>query len=54
MGQIHIEGMEFYAYHGHYSEEKKVGNNFIVDVKMYTDMSIASATDDLDDAVDYQ
>ncbi len=54
MGQIHIEGMEFYAYHGHYSEEKKVGNNFIVDVKMYTDMSIASETDNLDDAVDYQ
>lgn len=54
MGQIHIEGMEFYAYHGHYSEEKVVGNHFLVDLKMYTDMSVAAEKDNLEDAVDYQ
>ena len=29
MGQIQIEGMEFYAHHGHYKEERIVGNTVV-------------------------
>jgi dihydroneopterin aldolase len=54
MGTIHIEAMEFYAFHGHYKEEQIVGNKFLVDLMMETDMSLASETDDLHDAVNYQ
>lgn len=54
MGKIKIEGMEFYAFHGHFKEEQVVGNRFLVDLSIDTDMTIASATDDLEDAVDYQ
>ena len=36
MGFIEIEGMEFYAYHGHYEEEQIVGNRFLIDLKIET------------------
>ncbi|MEX0987233.1 MAG: dihydroneopterin aldolase [Bacteroidales bacterium] len=54
MGLIRIEGMEFYAFHGHYKEEQIVGNRFLVDLEMETDMTIPAASDSLDDAVNYQ
>jgi hypothetical protein len=34
MGIIEIEEMEFYAYHGHYEEERVVGNRFLLDLKL--------------------
>ncbi len=54
MGIIRIEQMEFYSYHGHYEEERIVGNRFIVDLLMETDCSKASLSDELEDALDYQ
>jgi dihydroneopterin aldolase len=54
MGQIKIENMEFYAFHGHFREEQIVGNKFIVDLVIETDMKVPSASDNLKDAVDYQ
>ena len=54
MGLIEIEGMEFYAYHGHYEEEQIVGNKFIVYLSMEVDCVAASQSDNLNDAVNYQ
>lgn len=54
MGIIRIEKMEFYSYHGHYKEERIVGNRFLVDLKMETDCDRAALSDDLEDALDYQ
>ncbi len=54
MGLIQIENMEFYAFHGHYKEEQIVGNKFLVDLTLETDMSVASKSDNLKDAVNYQ
>jgi len=54
MGVIEIEGMEFYAYHGHFAEEQVVGNRFLVDLTLKTDCSKAAKSDDLLDALDYQ
>jgi len=54
MGLIQIENMEFYAFHGHYREEQIVGNKFIVDLTIETDMSVPSKSDNLRDAVNYQ
>lgn len=54
MGLIQIEGMEFYAFHGHYREEQIVGNKFIVDLTIETEMSKAAESDNLKDAVNYQ
>jgi len=54
MGLIQIENMEFYAFHGHFKEEQIVGNKFIVDLTIETEMTVASKSDNLKDAVNYQ
>lgn len=54
MGIIELEDMEFHAYHGHFKEEQEVGNIFKVDVKIKTDCTKASISDNLTDALDYQ
>lgn len=54
MGMIQIEGMEFFAYHGHYKEEQIVGNKFKVDLEIDTDTSKAAESDCLADALNYQ
>ena len=53
MGIIEIEGMEFFAFHGHYDVEQRVGNRFLVDIRIEVDCSKAAASDQLDDALDY-
>ena len=53
MGVIEIEGMEFYAFHGHFAEEQIVGNRFIVDLTLTTECTKASKSDDLNDALNY-
>ncbi len=54
MGKIEIEGMEFFAYHGHYEEEQRIGNMFIVDIAIDADLSKPAYTDCIDDTIDYQ
>lgn len=54
MGLIEIEGMEFYAYHGHYEEERYVGNRFLVDIALTTDTARAEESDRIEDALNYQ
>jgi dihydroneopterin aldolase len=45
--------MEFYAHHGHFSEEQIIGGRFTVDMIIDTDLSSAAKTDKIQDAVDY-
>ena len=54
MGLIEIEDMEFYAYHGHYEEERIVGNRFLLNIKIETDTTKAELSDDINDALNYQ
>ena len=54
MGLIQIENMEFYAFHGHFKEERIVGNKFLVDLTIETDMKTPAESDNLKDAVNYQ
>lgn len=53
MGIIQIEGMEFYAYHGCFEEEQIIGTNFLADISLETDFTLASQTDDLAGTIDY-
>jgi dihydroneopterin aldolase len=53
MGIIRIEDMEFYAFHGHFKEEQIVGNKFLIDLEIETDLAPAGLSDRLEDAVDY-
>lgn len=54
MGQILIEGMEFYAFHGHYEEERVVGNRFLLDIVIDTDLTPAAKSDRIESALNYQ
>ena len=54
MGIIEIEGMEFYAFHGHFKEERIVGNKFLVDLILEVETDKAAKSDSLEDAVNYQ
>jgi len=53
MSVISIEGMEFYAYHGCFSEEQLIGTWFVVDLFLETDTTQAEASDNLHDTVNY-
>lgn len=53
MGVIEISGMEFYANHGCFAEERKIGTNFKVDLWIGYDSLKAQRTDNIDDTVNY-
>ena len=54
MAKIRIDGMQFYAYHGCFPEERLVGTNFVVDCWFKLDVNHAAKTDDLKKTIDYQ
>jgi len=54
MGKIILEGMEFFAYHGHYREEQIIGTKFIVELEMEFDTAEAEHSDHLNDTINYQ
>lgn len=54
MSLIILENMEFFAYHGCFSEEQIIGNRFFVNLSIETDTKEAENTDDLINTVNYQ
>ncbi len=53
-GKIELLDMEFFAYHGCFEDERRIGNNFVVNLTMEADVSRASISDNIDDALNYQ
>jgi dihydroneopterin aldolase len=53
MDYLTLNNMQFYAYHGAYEQERKVGNIFIVDLKIGSDLTTECKSDKLEDAIDY-
>ena len=51
---VSLEGMEFYAFHGFYEEERVKGNDFVVDVHITTDFQLAAQNDDLEGTFNYE
>jgi dihydroneopterin aldolase len=54
MGIIKLEDLEFYAFHGHFAEEQKIGGYFIVNVELVVAFDKACQSDNLEDTVDYK
>ena len=54
MGRIAIEGMKFYAHHGYYHDERRLGNHFLADVYVDTDFQLAAESDMLTATVNYE
>ncbi len=52
-GTIEIENMEFYAFHGCYDTEKRVGNHFRVSLRLAVDLNAAAQSDRIDETVNY-
>lgn len=51
--EIHIENLEFYARHGVFPEETKLGQKFIISLVMYIDIRAAGKKDELELSIDY-
>lgn len=51
--EIHIENLEFFAKHGVFPEETKLGQKFIVSLTMYMNTRKAGKSDNLEVSVDY-
>ena len=54
MDKISLEGLEFFAYHGYYDEEQKIGNKYAVDLSVYADLSEAANEDKLPKTINYE
>lgn len=54
MDRIALEGMEFFAFHGYYDEEQKIGNKYGIDLYIYTDLHKAAESDQLQQTVNYE
>ncbi|OHX68148.1 dihydroneopterin aldolase [Flammeovirga pacifica] len=50
---IALEGLEFFAYHGFFEEERKIGNKYGVDISVDTDFSEAAKKDNLNNTINY-
>ena len=53
MGKVSLEGIEFHAYHGVFTEETKLGNRFTVDIHVETVFRKAMLDDYLKSTVYY-
>ena len=53
MGNIFLKNIQVYSYHGCMDEEKKIGSDYLVNLKIKTDLSLSSKTDKLKHTVDY-
>lgn len=53
-GKISLEGLEFFAHHGFYKEEQKIGNKFAVDITISTDLTSAAEHDELNETINYE
>ena len=51
--KIILSGMVFYGFHGANSEEKELGQRFIVDLEIEYDLRAAGESDNLADTINY-
>jgi len=51
--KIYLKGVSGVGYHGVFEQEKREGQNFIVDIEVTTDFSAAIKSDDVRDTVNY-
>lgn len=50
---IRLNDMQFFAYHGVMAQERKVGNNYVVNIQMTADLIRACHSDNVDDTINY-
>lgn len=50
---IKLKNMRFFAYHGVLPQERIVGNEFVVNIKIEVDFVMAISSDDVSDTLNY-
>lgn len=53
MDRITISGIDVYAHHGVHPAERELGQRFVVDVELWTNLEAAARSDSLRSALDY-
>ena len=53
MGTIRLKNMQFFAYHGVFESEKKLGAPFEVDIELKLSFDKAAQSDNLNSTIDY-
>ncbi|GHV25791.1 7,8-dihydroneopterin aldolase [Bacteroidia bacterium] len=53
MNYLELKGMTFFACHGVMDQERKVGNTYTIDLKLYVDFQSATLSDNLYDTINY-
>jgi dihydroneopterin aldolase len=53
MDKINLNQLQFYGYHGLFSEEQKLGQRFEVDLELYLDLKKAGKSDRMEDSIHY-
>jgi dihydroneopterin aldolase len=53
MATIALKGMRFYAFHGYYEFERRIGNNFVVDVDAQVEIK-GDPNDNIDKTLNYE
>lgn len=53
MDKILVRNLKIFAYHGVNPEEKENGQNFVLDIDAFVDISVPCVTDNVEDTVSY-
>ena len=53
MGEISVNDIKVYAYHGCLDEEAIIGSDYVVNLKLWGPLDTSCLTDDLADTLDY-
>lgn len=53
MDKIYLNQLAFYGYHGLFEAEQQLGQRFIVDLELETDLRRAGNSDQMEDSIDY-
>lgn len=51
--RIELRGLRVRGHHGVFDHERRHGQDFVLDIVLWTDLAPAGASDDLSDTVDY-
>ena len=53
MAKVSLKGMKFYSFHGYYDFERRVGNNFILDVEADVEM-VEDPAEQIENTINYE
>jgi dihydroneopterin aldolase len=54
MGKIILENLQFYAYHGFYDYESKIGGEFVVNLEVELDFQSQIEEDNIEGTINYE